>query len=396
MSPGHAGAPTRRRWMGVGHSTADDGTRAGKEAAQQAIGDARPELLVVFSSIAYDGDALLRGIRSVDSDAALIGCSTGGEIATSGPGRSSVVVAAFGGDGLDVVPAVARGVSGRLRAAGAEVARSVAALPDGAAYRALLLLTDGLSGNQQDIVRGAYSVVGGTVPLVGGCAGDDLQMRGTQQLFGDEVLTDAIVAVAIASETPIGIGVEHGWQRIGEPMLVTHSEDNRVFELDGKPALDVYLDQLGAPDGARADAEAFTQFALTHPLGLASRRGEHVRFIGGADFSDRSLNAFAEVPEGGMAWFMRGDETSVMHGTRAAADAALDALGGRSPIGVLAFDCVARHGVLGDEGIVREINLLADRVDGAPVAGFYTYGEIARVQGSTGFHNQTLVVLALS
>jgi hypothetical protein len=33
---------------------------------------------------------------------------------------------------------------------------------------------------------------------------------------------------------------------------------------------------------------------------------------------------------------------------------------------------------------------------GAPVAGFYTYGEIARTRGVTGFHNQTLVVLAVS
>jgi len=32
---------------------------------------------------------------------------------------------------------------------------------------------------------------------------------------------------------------------------------------------------------------------------------------------------------------------------------------------------------------------------GAPVAGFYTYGEIARTHGISGFHNQTLVVLAV-
>jgi hypothetical protein len=30
------------------------------------------------------------------------------------------------------------------------------------------------------------------------------------------------------------------------------------------------------------------------------------------------------------------------------------------------------------------------------VAGFYTYGEIARTHGMSGFHNQTLVVLSIS
>jgi hypothetical protein len=38
---------------------------------------------------------------------------------------------------------------------------------------------------------------------------------------------------------------------------------------------------------------------------------------------------------------------------------------------------------------------VAANASGAPVAGFYTYGEIARTRGISGFHNQTLVVLAL-
>jgi hypothetical protein len=62
---------------------------------------------------------------------------------------------------------------------------------------------------------------------------------------------------------------------------------------------------------------------------------------------------------------------------------------------MIAFDCIARRGALGEEGIRREIERVVDNADGAPVAGFYTYGEIARTTGVTGFHNQTLVVLAV-
>jgi hypothetical protein len=39
---------------------------------------------------------------------------------------------------------------------------------------------------------------------------------------------------------------------------------------------------------------------------------------------------------------------------------------------------------------------VASFAGGAPVAGFYTYGEIARTRGISGFHNQTLVVLAVA
>jgi hypothetical protein len=62
---------------------------------------------------------------------------------------------------------------------------------------------------------------------------------------------------------------------------------------------------------------------------------------------------------------------------------------------LIAFDCIARRGVLGDEGIGHEVSRVAEHASGAPVAGFYTYGEIARTRGVSGFHNQTLVVLAV-
>jgi hypothetical protein len=42
----------------------------------------------------------------------------------------------------------------------------------------------------------------------------------------------------------------------------------------------------------------------------------------------------------------------------------------------------------------REIGRLAAKASGALVAGFCTYGEIARIRGARGFRNQTLVVLS--
>ena len=51
--------------------------------------------------------------------------------------------------------------------------------------------------------------------------------------------------------------------------------------------------------------------------------------------------------------------------------------------------------MLGDDGIAAEVERITTHADGAPVAGFYTYGEIARTRGVSGFHNKTLVVLAV-
>jgi len=385
---------TARRWAGVGSSTDQDARTAGAQAAREALLGPDASLLIVFSADSYDLAELVGGVRDVAGDVPLVGCSTAGEISATRAGDASVVVMALGGPGYSVATGAAQATDGRLREASAEAAACVSQVAPGP-HRILLLLTDGLAGDQQEVVRGAYRTVGAQVPLVGGCAGDGLKMRSTYQFHGSEVLSNAVVAAAISSDGPMGIGVRHGWRRVGEPMLITGSEDCRVRTLNDQPALDVYLERLDAPPEAYTDPAAFTHFALTHPLGLNRRSGEEVRFVAEADFEERSIVCIAEVPQGATAWMMQGDDDSVLAATDAACSDALAPLAGANPIGMLAFDCIARRGILGDHGIQDEVGRIAQVAGGAPVAGFYTYGEIARTHGMNGFHNQTLVVLAL-
>ena len=355
-----------------------------------------PKLLLVFVGISHDIARVLDGVNEVAGGVPLIGCSTHGEISAAGPRDGSVVVTALGGAGFSVATAVATDVSGRQREAGAEVAETVTAVGD-QPYKALIMLTDGLTRNQEDILRGAYSVVGASVPLFGGAAGDGWQMRCTYQLHGDKVLTDSVVAATIASDAPIAVGVRHGWSKVGEPMVVTSCGGGRVFTLDDEPAMDVYLRRLGAPQETYRDAAAFSQFALSRPVGVARRSGEELRNLSTeVDIEGRSLGGGGDIPLGGLTWLMEGDEESILAATSAVCSDAIDALHGHAPIGLLTFSCAALRAVLGDEGIVRECERLAKVADGVPFAGFYTYGEIARTRGIDGFHNQTLVVLALA
>jgi hypothetical protein len=384
----------RPRWIGTGQAPLDDPRLAGRTAAEQAITGTDPKLLVVFAADHPGLESMVEGIHDVAGGGVpLIGCSTAGEISAAGPDDASVVVMAFGGAGFSAAAGAGEVGDGGLRDAATTAADCIGRV-DERAHQVLILLSDGLAGDQQEVVRGAYQRVGAAVPLVGGCAGDGLRMRATSQIHGRRVMRNSVVAAALSSDAPLGIGVRHGWRPVGSPMMVTSSAENRVFTLDDEPALDVYLRRLDAPAAVANDPEAFTHFAITHPLGLSRRRGEEVRFVGEANFDDRSLGCIAQVPQGALAWLMEGDDTSVLDATDAACSEALEALGDHPPLGMLAFDCIARRGVLGDYGVKREI----DRINAhthAPVAGFYTYGEIARTKGVSGFHNQTLVVLAV-
>jgi hypothetical protein len=384
------------RWVGVGRSTGPEAI----QAAEQAIGDAlqgeTPKLVVLFASDALDLKLLVARAYDLAGGAPLVGCSTAGEIASGGPSDGGVVALAFGGSGFTVSTRCTTGLADSPREAGADAASVLSDVAD-APFHVLMLLTDGLAGDQQEVVRGAHSVAGAGVPLVGGCAGDDLRMAATYQFFNGDVLRDAVVVAGIGSEAPLGIGVRHGWEAVGDPMLVTDSGPNRVDTLDDQPALDIYLDRLNAPAETRTDREAFIRFALEHPLGMARRSGEEqVRWIPSADFGSRSLVTSAEVSQGALVRLMAGDIASVLDATDGACSDAVAALGGVAPRGMVVFDCAARRAVLGDEGIAAEIARVEHHAGAAPVAGFYTYGEIARTRGVAGFHNQTLVVLAVA
>jgi hypothetical protein len=383
------------RWVGVGRASSRDPRQAVERALESALQGRAPKLILLFASEALDLEALVSRAHELAAGAPLIGCSTAGEIAGGGPGDAGVVALALGGEGFVAATRCATGIGSAPREAGGAAAAAladVASMP----HQVLMLLTDGLAGDQQELVRGAHSVAGAGVPLVGGCAGDDLRVNATYQFFEGQVLRDAVVSAAIGSDAPIGIGVRHGWDAVGEPMLVTDSIPNRVNTLDDMPALDIYLDRLNAPSDARQDREAFIQFAVLHPLGMARRAGEEkVRAIASADFEARALITVADVPQGALVRPMTGDFESVLSATDAACSDAIAALGGAAPRGMVVFDCVARRAVLGDAGIAAEIERVEAHAKDAPVAGFYTYGEIARTRGVTGFHNQTLVVLAL-
>lgn len=238
------------RWVGVGRSAGPDATLAAEQAVGDAVQGRSAKLVVLFASEALDLQALVARAYQLADGAPLVGCSTAGEIASGGPSDGGVVALAFGGDGFTIGVRCTTGLGDSPREAGAEAA-SVLSEVAGASFHILMLLTDGLAGDQQEVVRGAHSVAGAGVPLVGGCAGDDLQMAATHQFFNGEVLRDAVVVAGIGSEAPLGIGVRHGWEPVGDPMLVTESGPNRVDTLDDQPALDIYLDRLNAPPETR-------------------------------------------------------------------------------------------------------------------------------------------------
>jgi hypothetical protein len=387
-----------QRWFGVGRSLSADPAEAGAQACREATAGRRPELLIVFAALSHSTREMAEAVHAAaGGDVLMIGCSTSGEFTTDGRG-SGVVVTALGGPGFEASVRAVEHDSMDLYSAGMNAASSLHDVSG--EHRVVLLLGDGRSGDQQEMVRGAYSVAGAQVPLVGACASDNITQTGTFHFFSDgrdvRVLPNAVLGAALGSPSPIGVGLAHGWHKVGEPMVVTRSEGGKIYELDGEPALDTYLRRTGGGPELGADPDAFLQFATIRPLGLARRTGEDIRIIFEADPAERSISGLADTPEGAMVWFMARDEEQVIDAAAEAGRIALDGLDGTDPLGVLVFDCAVRLIALGGDGVDLAGERLRDVLKPVPYGGFFSNGEIVRKSHAKGMHHLSVAALAVS
>jgi hypothetical protein len=374
--PGPACA-RRARWTAVGRSAHPDASLAGFQAASIALGGHdEPGLLLVFAASAYDLGALADGIAEAAGDVPTVGCSTGGELdAAEGEGEHSVSVLALGGEGLSFSTVA---VHADPRDAGAHAAACLGDL-EAAEHRLLLLFADAAAGDPAEVVRGAYSVAGAAVPLAGAVAGHGAADVGGL-LHRGALALGAVIGVAIGSDAPLAVGSRHGRRPLGAPMLVTRAAPGRVLELDGRPADEVYRERVTGP-------------AADHPLGLSRCVGEpHLRRV----TLDDGPGLGCAAPAGALVWLMDGGAQTAVAAADGACTEALGALDGQDPLALVVLDCQDRRAALGAEAMHAAIARLRERAGDAALVGACASGEIARAHGSVGFHDQSVVVLAVA
>jgi methyl-accepting chemotaxis protein len=228
---------------------------------------------------------------------------------------------------------------------------------------------------------------------VGGAAGDEGRFRETSVAAGESAAVDAMAALHVFSRKSWGVGVGHGLRPASARMTVTRARANVLFQLDGRPAFEVYRDYASSR-GVSLTLETAGPFLIGNELGIylfdRLHRARAPLEVG----PDGSLRLAAEVPEGASVCILDGEPDSMVAAAGEAAREAAQRLDGPAS-GVLVFDCVCRGMILKD-AFHREIEAVRGVFDDVPVAGFLTYGEIARYGGKLdGWHNTTAVVVAI-
>lgn len=393
---------------GVGLGQRDDAYQAGVIACQEAfnqLGAPTADAVIVYSSVAYDQQKMLDGVRSVSKKALVVGCSTAGEITTAGPANAkSVAVMAIKSDQIKFFAGIGKDIKTDARAAGRAAATAVKT----AAKRKLasfIMFPDVLAGNGADIVRGVLDVLGEHFPAVGGAPGDDFLFKQTYQYVNGTVYSGSVVGLGLTGKFHTGIGVKHGWIPIGIPKKVTKSKGAVLYELDGQPAIRIYEEYFGAERADELRQEPLARLAITYPLGMAVP-GSDEFLIRDPITVDKNgaITCAAEIPQGSEIRLMIGSREEAVNVARVAAENAKSQLNGQPPRAILIFNCIARDKLFGERS-KDEIDAIQEVLGrDVPLLGFYTYGEQAPLGGqvrdvkrcNTAFHNETVVIFVLA
>jgi hypothetical protein len=383
---------------GVGSSRSEDAWLAGREAAEQARAQAGgpPGFVLVYGTVIYDQEQLLAGVRSVvGEEVPVAGCSTQG-ISRNGAVEEVdrvVGVAMVAAPGVRARTARVLDFAADPRAAGRSLAEQIGPVEPGACP--LLVWYDPLTGaDVHELLTGLAER--GRTQVLGGAAGQPWgPVYRTFQYLGGEVTGGSAVALQIDGPVDLMYELTHGTEPLGLEMTVTASDGVLVREIDGLPALQVWVEHMGA--GLSSATAVSLALGVTLSEVEPLYEGPITRAVMGLREEEQALVLQAPIPAG--------TTVQLCHRTQQAVhDRALEMgrrlhrrLEGREPMLALSFECGARpRPFLGDAGASQEVcaiqQILGEQV---PWLGLYPWGELAPVGDKTYFHNYTFPLAVL-
>ncbi|MBB5350888.1 hypothetical protein HNR46_001122 [Haloferula luteola] len=350
-----------------------------------------PRLILYFGNRKALGSGAIHELGERFPDALVCGCSTSGEIhgATVHDGAIVAALCTFHGTR---VHAVSQQLPENFDSR--EVGRQLAENLIGQDLKHVLLLSDGIHVNGSALIEGFQQVLPPGVIASGGLAGDGSHFGETLVGLGDCIKSRQIVAIGFyGPHFDASFGACGGWEAFGPRRLITRSEGNTVFELDGQPALQLYKRYLGEL------ASGLPATGLLFPLGLV--RGDEpeqvvVRTILGIDEATQSVRFAGDMPEGTFSRLMKASAEQLIDGAAEAAEIARP-IGDFTPSLALLVSCVGRRLVLGQRAEDELEAVLDNLPPSTPTLGFYSYGEVCphHRTGSCALHNQTMTVILL-
>ena len=385
---------------GVGISHLRHVTQAAKEAVQNALAAAeieQPDFVFLFASLGYNQQKLVQTVREATGNCPLVGCSGQGIIVQNEADESnfSIAVLVIRSDEMRFANRYVVG----LKENPIEVGKTIASkLQSELSHdtQAMFLFTDGMTVNFDRLKQGIESELSRSLPMLGGAAGSDAEMRETFQYCNDQVISDGVVATLISGDCDIVWALHHGCIAIGRERKITRAQGNQIYEIDHQPVFDVLREYLSAEE-----VEAWDRTISAFCFGLKAPNEAQdefvIRYLPSKDEAAGSVTLQTEVIEGSSIWITRRDAEKISQGIDMIAEQVNAQLHDRPAKLIFQFDCYGRgRSVLGETQKLHLERKLQQQIGTTlPWIGLYTHGEIAPIQHNNSFHNYTVVLAAI-
>ena len=239
----------------------------------------------------------------------ILGCSTSGEIFADKVFDLSLSIAViqFENTRLRSMLTAIDSVNNSFTA-GVEVSKQLLH-PD---LKHVFVLSGGLNINGSELVKGINSQLPDSVVVTGGLASDGQTLNRPWIIRDGQIAEDWVSAVGFYGDNiQIGHGSRGGWDFFGLERIVTRSDANILYEINGKPALQLYKDYLGDY------ADGLPATGLLFPLSLRSDLDPDkrtVRTILSVNEDEQSITFAGDVPQGYLAQFMMANFDRIIDG----------------------------------------------------------------------------------
>lgn len=378
--------------MEVGQLIWDQG--AWKQHAHTSV--EKPQLIIFFSGKELlKSGAPFQGLKNKYPDADIFGCSTAGEIIDNEVTEEGAVATTISFKNTEVLLKALEIDNAKQSF---DVGKTLSSQFPEKNLKHLFILSDGQLVNGTKLIEGIKSGIAKHVGVTGGLAGDGDRFEETLVACNASPSSGIVAALGFyGNQIKIANGSAGGWDTFGPNRMITRSNGNILYELDHKPALDLYKKYLGA------EAENLPSSALLFPLKISQSEDDKsngtVRTILSVDEQNKSMTFAGDMPVGYNAQLMMANFDRLIDGATDAAKIALQTMikeeGNQL---ALLISCVGRKLVLGPkiEEEVETVNEIFGKQ--TKQLGFYSYGEISphHTTGNCELHNQTMTITLIS
>jgi hypothetical protein len=258
----------------------------------------------------------------------------------------------------------------------------------------LFVLSEGSFVNGSSLIKGLEIDIDSKVSITGGMCGDDARFEKTVASYKENPKEGEVILIGFYGETlEISYASFGGWIPFGPERIITKSDANILYEIDGQPALNLYKNYLGNK------ASELPQASLLYPLNVTpeDKKEPVVRTILNINNAEQSMILAGDVPMNSRVQLMMASVDGIATGAQNAAKFAIKNRKNPPEIAIL-VSCIGRKLVM-NQRVEEEVEQVRETIgEKVPMTGFYSYGEMAPFNESTSceLHNQTMTLTLIS